>query len=276
MKKNLIRIFLKKKFLISTLFIGLFLSFSATDMVIDKTDGTSVSIPLDEIDIITFSTVIHEHPNRILFIGNSYTYTNGGIDYHLQELVLSVYHHSEIECSSIAQGGATMEMHYNNANTLQTIEEENWDIVVLQEQSTRPVEDPELFYQYATLLDEVIISSGAETAFFMTWAREYDPEMIEDLAAAYNYIGDQLDAIVVPVGRAFQLSLTTDPNLTLHIGDGSHPNVHGTYLAFCTFFAAFWQESPVGIEYINDEIITLEEREFLQTISWETIHIYGP
>ncbi|MBC8386157.1 MAG: hypothetical protein H8E57_11645 [Candidatus Cloacimonetes bacterium] len=249
---------------------------SATDMVIDKTDGSSESIPIDEIDSITFSLEEHEPPQRILFIGNSYTYTNGGIDYHLQELVLSAYHHAEIVCDNITAGGATLESHYNNANTLQTILDGNWDIVILQEQSTRPINNPQLFYQYATLLDEVITTGGAETAFFMTWAREYDPEMIEGLAFAYNHIGDELEAIVVPVGRAFQLSLDQDPNLTLHVTDGSHPNVHGTYLAVCTFFASFWQESPVGIDYVNDDSITHDEREFLQTIAWETIQVYGP
>ncbi len=276
MIKNMIKILSKIKSLILMSLILLTLSFSATDMIIDKTDGTSVSIPLDEIENITFVTDNHEPPNRILFIGNSYTYTNGGIDYHLQELVLSAYQHAEIECDNITAGGATLESHYNNANTLQTILDGNWDIVVLQEQSTRPINDPELFYEYATLLDEVITAGGAETAFFMTWAREYDPEMIEGLAFAYDHIGEQLDAIVVPVGRAFQLSLTQNPNLTLHVGDGSHPNVHGTYLAVCTFFAAFWQESPVGIEYVNDVIITPQKREFLQSIAWETIQIYGP
>jgi len=264
---------MKIAFKISILLI--MFSLSATDMVIDKTDGTSESIPLDEIESITFSMEEQEPPQRILFIGNSYTYTNGGIDYHLQELVLSEYQHAEIFCDDITAGGATLESHYNNANTLQTILDENWDIVVLQEQSTRPIDNPQLFYEYATLLDEVITAGGAETAFFMTWALEYDPEMIEGLAFAYNHIGEQLEVIVVPVGRAFELSLTQDPNLPLHVGDGSHPNVHGTYLAVCTFFAAFWQESPVGIEYVNDDSITHDEREFLQSIAWETIQIYG-
>jgi hypothetical protein len=37
---------------------------------------------------------------------------------------------------------------------------------------------------------------------------------------------------------------------------GAHPGVHGTCLAICIFFAAIWQESPVGIESVSDASIT--------------------
>ena len=86
-------------------------------------------------------------------------------------------------------------------NTLNTIEFGNWDYVILPEQSTRPVDNPEMFYLYAELMNEVITNSGAETMFFMTWARESDPGMIEGLAEAYNSIGEQLEADVCPIGR---------------------------------------------------------------------------
>ncbi len=131
-------------------------------------------------------------------------------------------------------------------------------------------------YEYATLLDGVITSSGAETAFFMTWARAYDPNMIEGLATAYNYIGEQLDAMVCPVGRAWQNSLQQDPELILHASDESHPNVWGTYLSICVFYACLFGESPEGVDYVNDPQITVADRDFLQTIAWETVLQYNP
>jgi len=186
--------------------------------------------------------------------------------------------HPELEftAEAVTQGGATLEMHYNNPTTLETIENGNWDYVILQEQSTRPIDNPELMYQYATLLDGVITEAGAETAFFMTWARAYDPGMIEGLAAAYDYIGEQLGAMVCPVGRAWQNSLQQDPELILHLSDDSHPNVWGTYLSICVFYACLFGESPEGVEYVIDPQITNDERDFLQTIAWETVLQYNP
>ena len=47
-------------------------------------------------------------------------------------------------------------------------------------------------------MDEVITNSGVETMFFMTWARESDPRMIEELAEAYNSIGNNSKQMFAP------------------------------------------------------------------------------
>jgi len=210
-------------------------------------------------------------PNRILFIGNSITYYNGGVDLHTMNLANSIDSTLAIVCASVTGGGWTLQQHFNSPTTIQTIQEGNWDMVILQEMTSRPVNDPELFYEYATLLDSVITEAGAQTAFFFSWPFEsvFD-EMIEQQSAAYNYIGNELDAPVIPVARAWQFSRQQNPELELFMEDGNHPNVHGTYLACCTFFAFLWDETPVGALYVNDPDITESEKFFLQTIAWET------
>ncbi len=226
--------------------------------------------------IVDWGNLIPDLPQRVLFIGNSITYYNGGVDLHTMNLANSIDSTMAIVCESVTGGGWTLQQHFNSPNTIQTIEEGNWDLVILQEMTSRPVNDPDLFYEYATLLDSVITQVGAETAFFFSWPFEsvFD-EMIEQQSAAYNYIGNELDAPVIPVARAWQFSLQQDPDLELFMADGNHPNIHGTYLTCCTFFAFLWDETPVGASYINDPSITEDEALFLQTIAWETYEIYG-
>ena len=226
--------------------------------------------------IVDWGNLIPDFPQRVLFIGNSITYYNGGVDLHTMNLANSIDSTLPIECESVTGGGWTLQQHFNSPITTQLIENGNWDLVILQEMTSRPVNDPELFYEYATLLDSVITHAGAQTAFFFSWPFEsvFD-EMIEQQSAAYNYIGNELDAPVIPVARAWQFSLQQDPNLELFMADGNHPNVHGTYLACCTFFAFLWDETPVGASYVNDISITEDEALFLQTIAWETYDIYG-
>lgn len=247
----------------------------AAEMIIEKTDGSTITIAIDEINQITFGEDLPDNPERVLFVGNSYTYFNGGLNVHLQELVTSAHPEWEFIAESVTAGGATLEMHYNTGSTLESITNGNWDMVILQEQSTRPVEEPELMYEYATLLDDIITEAGSATGFFMTWARANDPYMIEGLATAYNTIGAQLDALVIPAGRAFQLSLETDPEILLHVSDDSHPSLEGSYLVACTFYAFLFNESPVGIEYNVEEEITDGERVYLQGIAWQTYQQYG-
>jgi len=228
---------------------------------------------LEIVNIIIYGWT-HPFPQNILFIGNSYTYFNGGIHNHLQSMFLESYPENSLFSEAITAGGATLQSHFGNENTINTIQNGHWDYIIMQEQSTRPIDNPNLFFQFAELMNEEIINSGAETMFFMTWARENNPNMIEGLADAYNSIGEQLSADVCPVGRAWELSLDVDPEIVLYSNDGSHPNANGTYLTTCMFYSCIFRENPQGIEFVNDENISAEVRDYLQLIAWETYILY--
>ena len=259
----------KMKQLLFVFFI-LTVSLFATDMVIEKIDGTIENIPLSEISNISFSETHIEPIERILFIGNSITYYNGGVDFHLQELV-NAEGGNLLYCNSITQGGATLENHWNNPSVHLEIANGNYDIVVLQERTSWPVDNPELFYEYATRLDSLITASGSETViFFSPPYRSVFDEMIAEQTIAFEHISDELDVMVVQVARAWQLSIAQNSNLELYMQDGNHPNNFGTYLNVCTFYAYLWQSSPVGFEYVNDAEIDAVTREFLQQIAWDT------
>jgi hypothetical protein len=226
--------------------------------------------------VVDWGNLIPNLPHRILFIGNSITYYNGGVDLHTMNMANSIDSTLAVVCEDVTGGGWTLEQHFNSPNTIQIIQEGNWDLVILQEMTSRPVNDPELFYEYATLLDSVITEVGAQTAFFFSWPfQSVFDEMIEQQSAAYNYIGNELDAPVIPVARAWQFSLQQNHDLELFMADGNHPNIYGTYLACCTFFAFIWDETPVGTSYVNDPFISNNEALFLQIIAWETYEIYG-
>jgi hypothetical protein len=214
-------------------------------------------------------------PHRILFVGNSYTYVNGGVDVHLRNLYLAAHHDSTFVTSSATVGGYTLGDHWNYTPTRTAINSGDWDVVVLQEQSQRPVLEPDSFYYYARLLNREILHTYQETAFYMTWARQNDPPMIEPLAAAYDSMGRELGALVSPCGRAFQRVVQEDTTINLYDSDGSHPSVWGTYLVCCVFYATLMQESPVGIFYVSDPRISVRDRDYLQTVAWDVVRARG-
>jgi hypothetical protein len=77
---------------------------------------------------------------RILFIGNSYTDINGGIDKQLGILSPSS------RASRISPGGFTLENHWNDGKALQIIRQGGLDYVVLQDQSQTPIVDQANFF----------------------------------------------------------------------------------------------------------------------------------
>ncbi|HEV2293828.1 MAG TPA: hypothetical protein VGR35_08220 [Tepidisphaeraceae bacterium] len=182
---------------------------------------------------------------RVLFIGNSYTFYNGGVDAVLQALARAAGRN--FHCSASTSGGKTLEWHWEEGDARSAIARGGWDYVVLQEFSTRPIENPELMFEFGRKFDAEIKAAGAETVFFLTWARFHQPENQRVITRAYNKLAFELGALVAPVGPAFERVLDLRPSIRLHTPDRSHPSEAGTYLAACVFYATLTGDSPEGL-----------------------------
>jgi len=216
--------------------------------------------------LLVLASCSNQASTRILFIGNSYTYVNGGIDKQLEGVAHS------IATSRQTAAGYTLERHWNEADALRAIRRGGWSYVVLQEQSQTPIFDQQKFYHFAREFDREIRAGGAQTILLMTWER---PDSIAygvttaNLAAAYNAIGTELGAKVAPAGLAFARSLHERPDLLLYSQDG-HPTIYGTYLIACMLYGTIFARSPVGNLY-SDTSITPEMRAYFQRIAAESL-----
>lgn len=201
----------------------------------------------------------------ILFIGNSYTDYNGGIDKCLNGLAPNA------KVSRIAPGGYYLKSHCNDLRTLEAIRTGKWDFVVLQEQSQAPVVNNADFSLYAGKLADEIRNNHAEIVLFMTWER---PDSVqygvttENIARAYQALGAKLGAQVAPAGLAFAAALKERPGLVLNSKDG-HPTQAGTYLAACVFYGLIYRQSPVGNPYSAG--LDNGDKKFLQGIAAEIL-----
>jgi len=116
-------------------------------------------------------------PLKVLFIGNSYTSVND-----LPAMVAALAEAAggrKIEVDRHLVGGCTLEKHVKDGKAIDKIRAAKWDVVVLQEQSLRPVIDRQAMHEYARLLDSEIRRQGAKTIFYLTWARQHIPDMQE-------------------------------------------------------------------------------------------------
>jgi hypothetical protein len=99
---------------------------------------------------------------------------------------------------------------------LKVIQDGHYDFVVLQEQSTLPIKNANRMHEIVRLFDEAIKAAGAKTVFYMTWARQHSPESQKAITDAYNTIGRELGAIVIPVGSVWENSLLKHDEPVLH------------------------------------------------------------
>jgi hypothetical protein len=170
---------------------------------------------------------------------------------------------------SSTPGGASFSAHSTNAQTLNKINQQQWDYIVLQAQSQEPSLSPGYVNANVLPAAQVLIdaiesnSLCIEPLFFMTWGRKFgDASNCVPYPPVCTYLGMQErlrtryldmtfthDASCSPVGMAWKKSIAIDSTLNLYSSDNSHPSIYGSYLAACTFYASIFKKSAVGSSY---------------------------
>ena len=94
-------------------------------------------------------------------------------------------------------------------------------------------------------------------------------DMQAQVGSGYMEFANERDAMVAPVGIAWQNVIARDPQLSLWQTDGLHPNKAGTYLSACVFYAVIFRQSPEGLPYGAG--LSEEKAQTLQAIAAETV-----
>ena len=197
---------------------------------------------------------LNAEPIKVLFLGNSYTSVN-----NLPSLVtqLACPLGYKIEYDSNTPGGYWFADHRYNATTISKINSDNWDFVVLQNQSQVPGFKPEHVTSASlpnaqALVDAVNANDpNTEIIYYQTWGRQngdsqncsYYPLVCtyeghtEALEDGYEIYQASTGGLIAPVGSEWltivQDSVANRPfdSDILWSGDGSHPSLTGSYLA---------------------------------------------
>ena len=188
---------------------------------------------------------------KILFVGNSYTYYND----MPQQIFASGAAAAglELEVTAVTRGGWTLEKFADPENEegqrlRAVIAGQRYDYVVLQEQSCRPVTEPEKFFAGVGALKELLSKQAERFVLYATWGRKpgngklaelglTNEEMTEQLAVAYEKAGKRFGMPVAHAGRAFAKCRAGNPEAELYDPDGSHPSLLGSEIAAETILA---------------------------------------
>jgi hypothetical protein len=212
--------------------------------------------------LLTMLSAFAEDPQRVLFIGNSYTGVN-----KLPEVFLEVVKSSGRPApvvKSSTPGGRTLKQHLAIAGSMKLVDEGGWDVVVLQGQSQEPAiaETDETvrkeFQESAAELCRRVRAKSPKVkiCFYETWARHADywkaakkgpdvganpKEMQTRLRKWYGVVAQDNGATLVPCGDAWELNYASSAPVRLHTSDHSHPEFVGTYLNALIFFGKIYE-----------------------------------
>lgn len=224
------------------------------------------------------AAVPRQLPLKVLFVGNSFTFTHD-VPGLTRALARAAEAKPELIVDSHVVGGATLENHWNDGAALAKIRSADWDVVILQEQSQRPLKPfgrDTLFFPYARKFAEAIRAAGAIPLFYMTWARpDMAPAPQQLWTDSYATVTKELTAECAPVGVAFERFGRAFPGTALTTDGNGHPSPHGAYLAACTFYAALYRKSPEGLPNRLDTgsatlNISAAEATAMQKAAWDS------
>ncbi|MCF8339973.1 MAG: hypothetical protein K9I82_03275 [Chitinophagaceae bacterium] len=211
-------------------------------------------------------------PSRLLFIGNSFTYRNGGLEMHIMKIDSSTNNPKILKANRATRGGATLKILYNQPWVHDSIHHQQYDVVVLQE------DIPELtghntfpFFEYATLFNQEINAAGAKAVLLMAWQYErLNWVTMEQIAEAHRELGNKLKIPVAPVGLAFQESLKARPAMAMLGPDKEHATIQGTYLEACVVYTTIYGRNIKKVRY-SPSGVSVDEGKFLRKIAWKTM-----
>jgi hypothetical protein len=194
---------------------------------------------------------------RVLFVGNSTTYYNDmpGL---VQKLAAGDKGARPLFAVYYTAPGWSLRSASRDDGLADLLDEVRWDAVVLQEHGERASASLDRLRRetlpHARDLRDRATASGARTIVFGNW-----------YPGSYADLGSELGAPVAPVSAAWLEALRRRPYLDLLGSDGRHPNLAGSYLFACVFYAALTGRDPTGSSFTAG--LRKSEARFLQEVA---------
>lgn len=135
---------------------------------------------------------------RILFIGNSLTYT-GDIPGRLAKLASAMGRKATVE--AVAFPDLSLEDHWRDGRALAAIRK-GWDVVVLQQGPSSQPDSRAQLVDYSKRFAKPIREAGARPALYMVWPSVERMRDFPGAIGAYREAATAVDGILLPVGRS--------------------------------------------------------------------------
>lgn len=178
---------------------------------------------------------------RILFIGNSLTYTN-----HLPLMVRALADSAGApppQVDEVALPNYSLTDHLGEGTAARLVRSECWDYVVLQQGPSSLGESRAQLLDAVRRFNPIIREQGAVPAMFSVWPsadRFGDfPRAIE----SYQRAAESVDGVMLPAATAWLEAWERSPELDLY-SDGLHPSRQGSYVAALVIVGRLYGVDP--------------------------------
>ncbi|MBI2215635.1 MAG: hypothetical protein HYU52_18460 [Acidobacteria bacterium] len=180
-------------------------------------------------------------PLRVLFLGNSLTYTN---DLPLVVEALSASSVRHIRATTIAGPNYGLEDLWREAKVQEAIRSRRFDVVVMQQGPSALSSSRSELVKWSKTFGAAIREHGAEPALYMVWPSLERMGDRQRVSESYRIAAKECGCRLLPAGDAWQAAAKAKASISLYGVDGFHPSREGTYLAALVIWAELTGEDP--------------------------------
>ena len=212
---------------------------------------------------------------RVLFIGNSLTYSN-----ELPSILEAIARQSgkRLITDAITIPGGALEDHFRSRTAHAALASGGYAIVILQQGPSSLPESQANLREWMQRFAPRIRAGGARPALYMVWPDETRLAFFDDVRASYSNAALDVNGMFIPAGEVWRAAWRIDAQLPLYAGDRFHPSALGSYAAALSMYAELYRQSPVGLParlvLANGDELELDavQVEIVQTAAW-TAHL---
>ncbi len=207
---------------------------------------------------------------QVLFIGNSFTYRSNDATNPLVPALFKLvgdYFGIGINYDFVVEGSMKLSYLFDDSREVcskfnSLINNNEYDYIIIQEQSTLPINDYNGFKNSVSKLKQIIKQKQpkAEIYLYETWAspgglasvpQTTETDMERALNQAYTNVASELGLKVNYVGAAFEMT-RANTSIYLYDTDERHQNANGAYLSSLVHFGSIFGVDVTNVSLYGD------------------------
>lgn len=186
----------------------------------------------------TVDDAIPDADVRVLFLGNSLTYTND-LPALVQTIAEAAGH--TLAHATIARPNYSLEDHWNRGAREAVLAAEA-DFVIMQQGPSSLPESQVYLRDWTEVLAPVIRQAGGRPALYMVWPDDTRLDFFDDVRESYESAAVSVDGLFIPAGQSWREAWEDGLTRPLYGPDGFHPSRLGSEIAALTIVRALFDE----------------------------------
>jgi hypothetical protein len=207
---------------------------------------------------------------RILFVGNSLTYTN---DLPAMVRSIALAGGDTFFVKSISHANWNLHDHWNDGAAAQEIAADKWDVVIMQQGPSSLAASRLDLLTWSRKFGDLANIHGTCPAMYMVWPALADVDSFDAVRDHYAEAADSVDGLFLPAGEAWREVWSLDPEYALYGGDDFHPSKLGTYVAALAIYSGLIGASPQGNSFKPSGVtLDAQQRHDIQGAVWGAVY----